>query len=418
MKFQKLLRAFLAAQTLLAPTKAQIQAPAPPGLAPPISPSDRIYTGDQTSNTLTVIDPSQNRVLGTISLGDTRLSNTLNPQYIRSVSSHGLGFSRDGKYIVSLSVLTNTVTVIRTADNRIVSQTSVDRGPHEAFFAPDNTTIWIGTRGVSSVNIIDGINGTLTHRIPTADGPSKVLFSPDGLTAYVNHIRAPVISVIDVASKQVKYNITGLADTFSSDMMLDATGYTLIAAHKMTGQISVVDVHARRVIANITTGPETNHPNFAVVNGTTHVFCDGCDDSLDLVDANSLSVIDTMRVGQEGHKGLGLSVVNRLVPVLSSSGEQLHSNGAGPPQALITVRQTAGLDMFQVIGRNLRLNGSHTASAVPVCEGCGGGNVRIPLVTFTASTMMKDGCGAAPQVLAFFKWFGVYEVGSLEIVED
>lgn len=50
---------------------------------------------------------------------------------------------------------------------------------------------------MSSVNIIDGLNGTLIDRIATADGPSKVLFSPDGLTAYVNHIRAPLISVVD-----------------------------------------------------------------------------------------------------------------------------------------------------------------------------------------------------------------------------
>lgn len=55
-------------------------------------------------------------------------------------------------------------------------------------------------------------------------------------------------------------------------MMLDASGNTLIAAHKMTGQISVIDTAARRVIANLTTDPETNHPNFAVINGTTHVF--------------------------------------------------------------------------------------------------------------------------------------------------
>lgn len=149
-------------------------------------------------------------------------------------------------------------------------------------------------------------------------------------------------------------------------------------------------------------------------------------------------MIDTVRVVQEGQalvyvagavddeevgmrnlggQGLGLSVVNRLVPVLSSDSSG-QSNGTGPPQALITVRRTSGLDMFQIIGRKLRLNGSYTASAVPVCEGCGGGNVRIPHVTFTASTMMKDGCGAAPQVLAFFKWFGVYEVGNLEVVED
>lgn len=50
----------------------------------------------------------------------------------------------------------------------------MDRGPHEAFFAPDNRTIWIGTRGVYSVDVIDGFTGELLDRIFTANGPSKV----------------------------------------------------------------------------------------------------------------------------------------------------------------------------------------------------------------------------------------------------
>ena len=125
---------------------AQIQAPAVAGVAPPISGSDRIYTGDQSSNTITVIKPLTGEVLGTIALGDTRLSNVLNPQYTRVVNTHGLGFSRDGRHIVSLSVTSNTVTVIRCVDNSIVSQTFVDRNAHEAFFSADNRTIWVGTR--------------------------------------------------------------------------------------------------------------------------------------------------------------------------------------------------------------------------------------------------------------------------------
>ena len=36
----------------------------------PVSAHDRVYTADQTSNTVSVIDPSENKLLGVIKLGD------------------------------------------------------------------------------------------------------------------------------------------------------------------------------------------------------------------------------------------------------------------------------------------------------------------------------------------------------------
>lgn len=462
---------------------AQHQAPAPAGYGDPISSRDRIYTGDQTSNTVSVIDPSTYTVLGTIAFGQSRLGNNLNPQNVDSMNSHGLGFSRDGKYIVSLSTLSNTATVIRTVDNSVVSRAYVDRGPHEAFFAPDNRTIWIGTRGVSSVNIIDGMNGTLLGKIPTGKGPSKVLFSPNGTTAYVNHIFEPVISVIDVPTKKVSYNITGLADTFSSDMMISADGGSLWAAHKMTGQVSVIDLAARKVVSVLETGPETNHPNFAIVNGTTYAFVTVAamnatrvysqsspgeapffvknisasgvqphgiwpsadntrmyvvnehSDTMDVIDTSSLEVIKTVHIAQEGQaliyvsnavpeamngtenlgkQGLGMRVESYRFPVYGNATETKSRSGAPEPQAQITVRQTSGLDMFQVIGRNLVLNGTYTVSALRTSMD---ENSRTPLMTFTASTRAKTGCGTAPQALAFFKFWDVYDVHSIEVRE-
>ncbi|KXS95657.1 hypothetical protein AC579_10369 [Pseudocercospora musae] len=102
------------------------------------------------------------------------------------------------------------VKAIRTANNSIATTPYVDRRPPEALFAPDTRTVWIGTRAVSSVEIIDGMNVTMLGRITTGKGPRKVLFGPDGQTAYVDHIMDLIIAVIDVPRQMVKYNITCL----------------------------------------------------------------------------------------------------------------------------------------------------------------------------------------------------------------
>ncbi|KAJ2980265.1 hypothetical protein NQ176_g2742 [Zarea fungicola] len=456
---------------------AQIQAPAVAGVAPPISNADRLYSGDQSSNTITVIKPLTGEVLGTISLGKTRLTDVLNPQYVQAVNTHGLGFSRDGKYIVSLSVTSNTVTVIRCVDNSIVSQTFVDRNAHEAFFASDNRTVWVGTRGVDRIDIVDGINGGIVGYVNSEGGPSKVLFSPDGKTAYANHIRSPTVSVIDVETRTVVRNITGLADKFSSDMMMSADGKRLWAAHKMVGQVSVISLQSNKVVSVLNTGPETNHPNFADINGTTHGFVTVAaenltrvytqpdpehapvyltsikanviephglwpspdnsymyilgehSDAVDFVDLSTLRVTKTVDIGQEGQ---ALVYVAGAVPEGSGNGTQnLGKQGLTPKHplnkllvgkshsgnatatALITVRQQAGLDMFQVIGRGLKLNTTYTVTGS--CLQCNG--VRIPLVEFSASTPTGPGCGTAPQVLAFFKFIGVYSMESLRLVD-
>jgi len=54
------------------------------------------------------------------------------------------------------------------------------------------------------------------------------------------------------------------------------------------------------------------------------------------------------------------------------------------------------------------------------CVACGGGaGTRVPLLEFNATTPMEgtEGCGGAPQVLAFFKFLGVYGLGSVQIQE-
>ncbi len=446
---------------------AQIQAPALPG-APPISLEDRIYTADQTSNTLTVISPATNEVLGTIALGDERLTDLLGPQYLKSINSHGLGFSRDGKYINSISVTSNTVTIIRTLDNSIVSQTYVDRAPHEGFFSADNRTVWVASRGTSLVDIVDGIDGGIVGRVKTAPGPSKVLFSPDGKLAYVNHIRSPTLDIIDVEKRQVIEQITGLADVFSSDMMLSADGNILWVAHKKVGKVSVIDLQQRKIVTFVDTGPETNHPNFIDLNNTTYVFITVAglnetkvyrqdspsqlpvyvdavkssgvqphglwpspdntrifivnehSDTADVVDTSTLKVIHTMKVGQESQalvyvagavtSGNGTQNLGRQGLDLKVENRLIPMSNQPNSSSLITVRAVSGLDMFQVIGSGLKVNTTYVASAS--CLDCKG--VRIPLLEFSGMPT-GHGCATAPQVLGFFKFFDVYDLKSVTV---
>src|SRR5258708_21952921 len=181
------------------------QAPALPG-AQSISGNDRVYTADQDSNTVTVIDPKTDTVLGTVHMGGVRLdtnADTLGAMYNGQIDVHGLGFSRDGRYVDVIDVTTNAVHVIDTATSKVIRTIYVGRAPHEGFFSPDGRTIWVAVRGQDYVAVIDWKTGHVVHKIYTEPGPSKVVFSPNGKLAYVNHLRALVLQIIDVPTRKL-----------------------------------------------------------------------------------------------------------------------------------------------------------------------------------------------------------------------
>jgi YVTN family beta-propeller protein len=248
-----------------------VQAPALPG-AQPISSRDRVYTADQASNTVTVINPKTNQVLGDIPLGQDGLGEVLGPVDNSEVGVHGLGFSRDGSLLDAISVNSNAVQLIRTADNKVIHTTYLGRAPHEGFVSPDGRTIWVAVRGQNYVSVVSTQTGQQIARITTADGPSKVVFSPDGRLAYVNHLRARVVEVIRVADRRIIKTIHGAAPQ-SSDEAVSPDGRELWLGHPFTGQTTVVDAKRMRVIAILNTGPRTNHPQFITKpNGAQYAY--------------------------------------------------------------------------------------------------------------------------------------------------
>src|SRR5262249_27404512 len=136
----------------------------------PISSHDRVYAADQTSNTVSVIDPSSNTLLGVIRLGDP-VPGALSPLYKGQLLVHGLGYAPDSKTLAVVSVGSNAVTLIDTGTNTVKGTVYVGRSPHEAFFTTDGRELWVTVRGENYVSVIDPVPMQETHRIEMANGP-------------------------------------------------------------------------------------------------------------------------------------------------------------------------------------------------------------------------------------------------------
>jgi len=253
----------LAAWTVMllcvAPAAHAQQAPwARPGI--PISGYDRVYAANQTSNTVSVIDPSSNRLLGVIRLGDP-LPAALSPLYAGQLLVHGLGYSPDGKTVAVVSIASNSVALIDTTTNRVKRIVYVGRSPHEAFFTPDGRELWVAVRGEDYISVIDSAKMAEVRRIRVANGPGMTMFGADGRYAFVCSSFTPELVVIDAATHQVA-NRVPQASAFCPDIAVSPENDEVWITLKDVGKVQVFGAKPPfEQRALLETGPITNHVN-------------------------------------------------------------------------------------------------------------------------------------------------------------
>jgi YVTN family beta-propeller protein len=227
----------------------------------PVSSHDRVYAADQTSNTVSVIDPSSNKLLGVMRLGDP-VPGALSPLYRGQLLVHGLGYSPDSKTLAVVSVASNSVTLIVTATNKVRGVVYVGRSPHEAFFTLDGRELWVTVRGENYVSVIDPLAMKEVRRIEMANGPGMTIFSPDGKYGFVCSSFTPEMAVVDAVSHQI-VNRVAQASPFCPNIAVTPENDEVWITLKDVGKVQVFSAKppfAQKAL--LETGPITNHVNF------------------------------------------------------------------------------------------------------------------------------------------------------------
>src|SRR6516162_5303198 len=226
----------------------------------PISHQDRVYSAEQYSNTVSVTDPVDNKLLGSIRLGDP-LPGNLSPLYKGQLLVHGMGFSPDHRTIAVVAIGSNAVNFIDTATNSVKHVTYVGRSPHEAFFTPDGKEVWVVVRGENYVAVLDGTTYEEKTRIVVANGPGMTIFSPDGKHGYVCSSFTPETAVITVADHKIVGKVPQ-ASPFCPNIAATPDGKQVWFTLKDTGKTQVFDAQPPfSLLKTLDTGPITNHVN-------------------------------------------------------------------------------------------------------------------------------------------------------------
>ncbi|WP_431102807.1 YncE family protein [Roseateles noduli] len=266
-----------------------------------ISHRDRVYAAEQFSNTVSVTDPVDNRLVGVIRLGDPSPGN-FSPLYRGQVLVHGMGFSPDHRSLAVVSIGSNAVTFIDTQTNAVRHTTYVGRSPHEAFFTPDGKEVWVTVRGENYVSVIDAATFEEKTRIVTAGGPGMQIFSPDGKYGYVCSSFNPETAVIEVATHQIVAKVKQ-DSPFCPNIAASPDGTQVWFTLKDVGRTTAFNARPPfNVLKSFDTGPITNHVNFAKTKAGTFAYVTvGGLNQVKVFRTDDFSQVATVPVGKLPH---------------------------------------------------------------------------------------------------------------------
>lgn len=127
----------------------------------------RAYVTDSGSDTVSVVDTATNTVVTAIPVGDR---------------PDGVAITPDGSRVYVVNTQSGTVSVISTASDTVVATVPVGPNPQSVTVTPDGTRAWV--TGYSGTSVIDTASNTVVGTVAALPFSLDVAFSPDGTRAY------------------------------------------------------------------------------------------------------------------------------------------------------------------------------------------------------------------------------------------
>jgi YVTN family beta-propeller protein len=202
----------------------------------------RIYITNSAGDRIDVIDPATNKVV----------------QHIKDIEgAHGIAFSPDGSRVYVSNEVSSTLDVFDRKSGKLIRKVELSAHPNNIAVAKDGRIVVGIARDPGALDIIDPATLTRTKSVPVNGRLHNVYVTPDSKYAVTGSIRSKTISVIDLATEQVAWEVT--LDKGIRPMTIEAApdGSTKRIFAQLTdvNGFAVVDFAARKEVARIQLPP-------------------------------------------------------------------------------------------------------------------------------------------------------------------
>ncbi len=134
----------------------------------------------------------------------------------------GITLNKDGSKAYVANGGSDTISVIDTTSNSVISTISVDFKTAGITLNKDNSIAYVTNQGSGTVSVIDTTSNIVTATITVGDEPLGVVLGLDGSKAYVAN-SGGTVSVIDTQSNTVINTITGIDSAYGISISPDGS---------------------------------------------------------------------------------------------------------------------------------------------------------------------------------------------------
>jgi YVTN family beta-propeller protein len=203
----------------------------------------RIYITNSAGDAIDVIDPATNKVV----------------QQITGIeAAHGINFARDGSQVFVSNEATSTLDVFDARSGALIKKVPLSDHPNNIAVTPQGDRVVVAiARGGGALDIVDTKTLTLKKTIPTHGRLHNVYVTPDGKYAVMGSIPAKKITVVDLATEEISWELQLDAGVRPMTIETNDDGSTrrIFAQLSDLNGFAVVDFAARKEVARIKLPP-------------------------------------------------------------------------------------------------------------------------------------------------------------------
>jgi YVTN family beta-propeller protein len=274
----------------------------------------QIYVSNERSGDITVINGSDNRVLGTIPVGKrprgihaspdgktvfVALSGTpiaAPPQLDAKGNPIFQRGKDDDDDDVKADKSADAIGVVDVANQKLTGKISAGSDPEEFSISKDGTKLYVSNEDVKTASVIDIATGKVEHIIPVGQEPEGVAAAPDGKRFYVTCEAGGDVFAIETAGYAIvghfKVNVRPRSMDFSPAA---AIGFI---PSESTGELNVIDTVNFKVLKVIALPPGSRPMSVKVASGGRKIYVsNGRAGTVSVLDGRTYELLNTIKVG-------------------------------------------------------------------------------------------------------------------------